>query len=225
MEEFTKLVDSMPKILLNIWGISTFDITSPIGYFGVLYSYLLVVVTIHSGMLGASIILKEERDKTAEFLMTKPVSRNNILTSKILAALTNVIIVNIVTFIIVTIVIKGYTTLPIAKYVIMSMIGMFFVQLLFMFIGICIAAVSKKSKKAGSITMFILLASFFISIVIDMSDSLNILRILTPFKYFDAKEFFINGYLNIWYIVLSIILVSGMLYMTYKKYNERDLSL
>ncbi|MFA5881807.1 MAG: ABC transporter permease subunit, partial [Eubacteriales bacterium] len=62
-----------------------------------LFLYLVVMATIHAAMLGANIIAKEERDKTAEFLLAKPVSRNEIITVKLGAGLTNILIFNAVT--------------------------------------------------------------------------------------------------------------------------------
>ncbi|MFL6561849.1 MAG: ABC transporter permease subunit [Bacillus sp. (in: firmicutes)] len=62
------------------------------GYYSLLYIYLLLMATIHATMLGASIIAKEERGKKAEFLFVKPVSRNGIITAKLLVAFTNIVI-------------------------------------------------------------------------------------------------------------------------------------
>ena len=44
------------------------------------------MATVHAAMLGADIISKEERDKTAEFLFVKPISRNKIIISKLLGS-------------------------------------------------------------------------------------------------------------------------------------------
>lgn len=49
-------------------------------------------------MLGSGIISKEERDKTAEFLLVKPVSRAHIMTAKLLAALTLLAVFFLVTY-------------------------------------------------------------------------------------------------------------------------------
>jgi ABC-2 type transport system permease protein len=154
--------------------------------------------------------------------MAKPISRSSILTSKILAALTNVVIFNTVTYITVFIVYKKYSF---DKDIIMLMIGMLLVQLLFMLIGICFAAISKKAKKSGGIITSIILLCFTISMLIDLSDKFNILKIITPFKYFEAKDLIIKNSINIGYVILTLILAIGMLFITYSRYNKRDLSL
>ncbi|KJS86413.1 MAG: ABC transporter, partial [Peptococcaceae bacterium BICA1-8] len=85
-QSMNELLAQMPKSFQAIMGIGTFDLSTPIGYYGVLFAYLVVMATIHATMLGANIISKEEREKTAEFLFAKPVSRNRIITSKLLAS-------------------------------------------------------------------------------------------------------------------------------------------
>ncbi|MDD2377093.1 MAG: ABC transporter permease subunit [Clostridia bacterium] len=220
--DFTKMIDSMPKVIQTMWGISSLDITSPIGYYGILFPFLLLMAGIHSSMLGANIISKEERDKTIEFLMTKPVSRNTIITSKIMASLTNIVVFNIVTFVTTIIFLSSYTTDSILIKITLATIGMFFVQLLFMVIGIGMATMSKNYKKSGSTTVFILISCYFLSLIIDMTGKLDMLNFLTPFKYFDAKNFLVTDKLNVGYIVLSITIIIAILIPAYRKYNKRD---
>jgi len=96
-QSMNEIMSQVPKSIRAVLGMGDFDLTKASGFYGMLYLYLLIMVTIHASMLGANIISKEERDKTTEFLMVKPVSRTGIITAKLLAALANVIILNIVT--------------------------------------------------------------------------------------------------------------------------------
>jgi ABC-2 type transport system permease protein len=224
-DEMMKLIDSMPSFLKAMWGVSSFDLTKATGYFGVLFSYLVLMSGVHASMLGSSIIYKEERDKTVEFLMVKPVSRKTIVTSKMLASLTNIVIFNLVTFITSIFVLKGFTNEPIFSIIILSMIAMFFIQIIFLVMGSCAALIMKKPKRAGMITLFILIGAFFLSLIIDMSDKLEILKVLTPFKYFDAKEFFMSKQLSISFIVFTLIISTILMIKSYKQYEKRDLNI
>jgi ABC-2 type transport system permease protein len=218
-------IDKMPGFIKAIWGISSLNITQAIGYFGVLFLYLSLMSSIHSSMLGANIIAKEERDKTVEFLMAKPISRKKIISLKLLAGVTNLIILNIVTFTASFFILKGLTTDNITKEIILCMTAMFLLQTLFMVIGAGIALVLKKPKKAGAITMIILVGTFILSLIIDISDIFKVLTILTPFKYFAAKDFITSGNLSIGYIILTVILIVSIIFISNKKYEERDLNL
>ncbi|WP_244854898.1 ABC transporter permease subunit [Lysinibacillus parviboronicapiens] len=91
-QSMNEIWTAMPKSLQAIMGTGALDISKVSGYFGVLYIYLLLMAT----MLGATIIAKEERDKTAEFLFVKPVSRTRIICAKLSVAVVNIVMLNIV---------------------------------------------------------------------------------------------------------------------------------
>jgi ABC-2 type transport system permease protein len=223
--ELIEMLEAMPKFLQSMWGLSMLDITSPMGYYSVLFFYLALMAAIHAGMIGSGIIAKEERDRTVEFLLVKPVTRNKIITSKLLAALTNVIIMNLAIFIPSFIVIKGISSDSIFTSMLLFMIGLFFIQIIFMCIGALAASINKNPKKSGMITMSILLSSFFISIIVDMNESFEILRFLSPFKYFDGKMLLLNGNINLGYIFLTFIIVTSCLVLMYKSYKRRDMKI
>lgn len=222
--DLNKMLETMPKMLQTMWGLSSFDVTTPIGYFGILFPFLLLMAGIHAGMLGANIISKEERDKTVEFLMAKPVSRNTIITAKVMAALINIVVFNIVTFVPTFILMSNLTTDSILTQVIISAVSMFLLQLLFMVIGIGIATMTKNYKKSASITTSILLGTYFLSLIIDMTGKLEMLNFLTPFKYFDAKDFLVTNKLNMGYTLLTFVIILAILIPSYIRYNRRDLN-
>ena len=70
-QSMNDLFAQMPKSMQAIMGIGTFDLSKASGYYGMLFLYLVLMATVHAAMLGADIISKEERDKTAEFLLVK----------------------------------------------------------------------------------------------------------------------------------------------------------
>ena len=94
-QSMNDLFAQMPKSMQTLFGIGSFDLSKASGYYGMLFLYLALMATIHAIMLGANIISKEERDKTAEFLFSKPISRNKIITAKLAAAFMNILIFNI----------------------------------------------------------------------------------------------------------------------------------
>jgi len=224
--DFLEIINQMPKFLQAIMGLSNFDITTPIGYSAVMYIYLVLMGAIHAGMIGAGIITKEEKEKTVEFLMVKPITRFKIVKNKMLVALTNVVIFNIITFVSLLLVLiwKNVFTYNIIGDLGLLMLGILFVQILFLTIGFSFALMKKKYKQAASLTMVILLSSYFLSMIIDVVPDLKFLSVLTPFKYYDAKGLLDNG-LNIWYLLLTMFLIVVLLTIGIKKYQQRDLNI
>ncbi len=223
-QDMTKLLSSFPKSVRIILGMGDFDMTKAIGFFGMLYFYLILMGGIHAAMLGAGIISKEESDKTVEFLMVKPVSRTKVITSKLLAALTNVLIFNIVTSLLSIAFVNAYAKgEAVAASILQMMVGMFVIQLIFMLMGTCIASASRHPRSSASIATGILLFTFILSIITDLSNSLEILKYLTPFKYFDAKSIIDGKSFDPAFTWLSVLLIAVFAVMTYVFYKKRDL--
>lgn len=224
-QSITELISKIPGTLRAVLGFGNFDLAKASGFYGMLYLYLLVMTTIHAVMLGANIIAKEERDKVTEFLMVKPMSRSRILTAKLAAGLANIAMLNLVTMALSISIVGQYSQgESITGAILILMAGMFVLQVVFLFLGTGISAISRDPKISASIATTVLLVAYLISVAVDMSSSLDVLRYLTPFKYFEAAPLLATGGFDAVYVVLSlgIIIVSGI--ATYFFYNRRDLS-
>lgn len=218
-----EFIADMPKSLQAIMGNNSLDLSNAIGYYGVLYLYLVVMAGIHATMLGANIISKEERDKTVEFLLVKPISRSRMITSKLLAAVLNLVIFNMITFVSSIVMVQKYAEgEAVVGDISIMMVGMFILQLIFLVIGTAIAAIYKNAQKAVSVSTGILLITFILSIAINMNNKLEILKYFTPFKYFEASKLMNGGFESV-YIILSLILILASTISTYIFYEKRDL--
>lgn len=225
-ESMNDLLAQIPESIKAIIGMSSLDVTKISGFYGMLYLYLTIMAAIHSSMLGANIIAREERDKTAEFLYVKPVSRNRVITSKISAALVNVVIFNLVTFSTSAAVTSKYSKGEnIAGDIAILMAGMFILQLIFLFIGTGTAAIGKNPKTAASAATGLLLAAFILSVIVDVNKQLGGLRYITPFKYFEAKNLMNGKGFEPVFIILSGVIISTMILSTYIFYKNRDLKI
>jgi ABC-2 type transport system permease protein len=226
-QSINELIAQMPKSLQIIFGVGTFDLTKAMGFYAVLFMYLAVMAGIHASMLGANIISKEETDKTSEFLLVKPVSRDSIITSKLLASLANILILNIVTTITSMAIVNNYSKgEPVSGDILKLMLGMFIIQLIFLMIGAGIAAMSSHPKIAAPLSTGILLATFILSVAVDLDSKLDALKYVTPFKYYSAAGILIydKGF-NPVYLILSAVIVIGLLYGSYTIYRKRDMSI
>lgn len=225
-QSMNEILAQMPKSLQSIMGTGGFDITKISGYYGVVFLYLVLMATIHAAMMGASIISKEERDKTSEFIFVKPVSRDKIITSKLSAALANIIILNIITLVSSITMVKYYGKgEDINNDILKLMIGMFVLQIVFLLIGTAISALSKRPKISISITTGILLVMFILSIAIDINSNLEPLKYFTLFKYFEAKSLMFGGEFQIIFIILSILIIAVCSSVTYVFYRKKDLNI
>lgn len=224
-EAMSALMSDLPEGLQAVMGLGGLDISTVTGYYGMLYLYLIIMGAVHASMLGANALAKEERDKTAEFLLVKPISRMKILLIKLAAVVMQTIIFNVV--------MTGSSIAFVAPYadggasavvgdIVRLMLGMLLVQLLFASVGMAIAASGRNPKRAGALSAGIMLLTFFLSVAIDLSGGIDALSFLTPYKYFAATDVLSDG-LNPTYIALSIGIMLAAVAITITGYRRRDM--
>lgn len=218
------LFKQMPPALMKVFSMEGLDLTKISAYYAIFYLYFVLLGGIHAAMLGATIISKEERDKTADFLFVKPIPRYKVITAKVISACINVLVLNLVTCASSLYFISMFNTGdPINTEVYRLMTALWVIQMVFLSIGFGISSLVKTAKKATSLSTFLILAMFMLSVAIDLKSDLEVLTFLTPFKYFRAAEVMNSGSFSLAYILLSLVITIGGFVTTYLFYNRKDL--
>lgn len=219
-----EVFNKMPYSLKALLGIGSFDVAKMSGFFAFLFPYIEITAAIHAVLLGSGIIAKEERDKTTEFLMVKPISLRTILTSKLLAAFFNIVILNIVTLFSSIVMVNAYNKgKDVSGEIAMFILSMFIVQLIFLSLGALLSAFMKNPKASGSIAAGILFGSFIISKITDFTDKINVINILSPFKYFSYQDIVNGNGISVGISIISLVLITIFFSLTYFFYMRRDL--
>ncbi|MEQ8175060.1 MAG: ABC transporter permease subunit [Syntrophomonadaceae bacterium] len=223
-QEARKLFDQFPPAFKQVLGLGELDITTAAGFYALFYIYFLVLAGVHAVMLGAVIISKEERDKTADFIFVKPVHRRQIVTAKLAAVLINLLVLNLTTLLASVVFVNMYNQgASISSKIALLMVFLFIIQLLFATLGALAAAASKTSKRAVSISTLILMSTFLLSAVIDLYPKIDYLKYLTPFKYFPAVDIIMKSSFSPSMIALSLLLTGTFTFLTYRRMEQRDL--
>lgn len=206
-------------------GAGAVSIMTPEGFLSLLSIYIYVPLSIHAGLLGAGIISKEEKNKTAEYLFTLPVSRMQVLLSKFIAGLIYVILGNLIVIGSALIIFSRFETSPEYYQFLRNLsIGVFATQLIFYAIGLGLASILKDYKRSGSITVGVLLGTYMISVLSNMVEEANFLRFVSPFRYFSSTEMIENEF-SLSYIIISILIISVGITSLFYFYRKRDLYL
>ncbi len=217
------IVGSLPQSIQAVFGMTGLDLSTASGYYGVLFAYIVLMLTIHAVLLGSGIISKEERDRTSEFLLVKPISRPRIISAKILAGLVNVFAFSIITAISSLYFVSSIGKVSIASDILLLMPGMVILQLLFFFVGTSVAAFVSRPRTATSIAGTILLVTYVFTYLVNLSKDFDFLKYFSPFKYFDAATVMSASRLDLGYVVISLVIITFCITMTYKAYVSRDI--
>jgi ABC-2 type transport system permease protein len=222
--ELLAILDSMPAAMLEAFNLTAFNLTTITGFYGVMFAYFALMLSIAAAMWGSDIISKEERDKTVEFSLTLPVTRSKLITAKALAALVNCIVLGLVTW--------GATLASAGTYnpdkdffnfVALGMLALFIMQLIFLALGIFLGCAMKQHKRAGSVAVSVLLATYFFSIFAGLDKNLEWLKYFSPFKYFDPAVLLRESRIDLNFVGLSFGIVVVALAGAYLTYAKRDL--
>jgi len=222
--EMLAILDAMPPAMLDAFNMRAFNLTTLVGFYGVMFTYYALLLSIAAAMWGSDIISKEERDKTVEFSLTLPVTRSRVITAKALAALVNCILLLLVTWGVSIAAAQAYNPdSAFMDFLTLQMQALFMLQLIFLAIGLFLGCALKQYKRAGSLAVAVLLATYFFSVISGLHEKLDFLKYFSPFKYFDAGELYRAGQLNGQFLLLSVVIIVVAMAGAYWTYNRRDL--
>lgn len=222
--ELLAILDDLPPAALAAFNFSAFNLTTITGFFGVMFTYFALILSISAAMWGSDIITKEERDKTVEFALTLPVTREKLITGKTLAAVVNCIGLLLITWGAILVNATAYQTdSEFYKFVSLSMLALFIMQLIFLAMGIFLGCAMTHYKRASSLAVSLLLGTYFLSIISGLNKDLEFLKYFSPFKYFNPAVLLHESKLDMAYIGLSAGIIIVCLAGAYISYTRRDL--
>lgn len=225
----TKL-DALPPAFLEAFNIKdTMDFGNISDYTAYVIQYIGMAVGIYGAILGVSALVKEESEGTIEFLYSKPITRVNIVTSKLLSSAAIfavfIIIVGAVTMGI-SVVVKpeDVTMMEVLIDVKTVFIGMAFLGYIFMAIGFLISVVIKNSKQATSIALGVFFITYVFGIIGKLKEGLKGFLYLSPFDYVAPANILESGF-EMKYILVGVGIIAISIVSTYVIYNKKDLAL
>jgi ABC-2 type transport system permease protein len=222
--EMLKLLDAIPPALMDAFSMRNFNLSTLSGFYGLMLVYFYLMGAMAAALWGSEIISKEERDKTVEFSLVLPVSRSKMVTAKALAALVYCILFVLVTWGATLVGVRRFNPEPVFyDYLALEMQALFIIELVFLSVGLLLGCAMKHYKRSGQLAIGIILVTYFLAMATDMNKDLDFLKYLTPFKYFDAKNLFLDGKMELTFIAISAGIILICVAAGYWIYNKRDL--
>lgn len=218
-----ELLNSMPKEFMKLFNM---DITSINNVFGWIKTegnmFLLLITGVFASTLGASILLKEESEKTIEYLAAKPVTRNQIVTAKIFSGMLCIIIMNL------AVTIFNYIGLTLSgefnsqEYFILSFAPLLAALPLFC-MSMLLATFFDKTKKTSGLSIGLVFLSYFLSVAANMSDKVNFLKYFSIYTLANSREIILNKALGWENLGIALGLLLLLMPLIYYRYNKKEL--
>ena len=211
------------EVMFQALGGTIANMTTPEGFLSLMSIYLYLPLAIYGALMGSIIVSKEERDRTAEYLFTLPIKRSQVLTSKIIVAVFYQILFVFLLLLSCTIFFGRYgVDSSFYSFMRYMFVGLSFISLIFMSIGMFLSAVLKQYKKSGAITLGLLLGTYMLNMLVSIVEELDFLKYIVPFQYFEVQEM-LNGNIELGFVLLSIAIIGFCITGVFIFYKKRDL--
>ena len=222
-----KMIDEMmsvfPEEILKAFNMDLSSIESAYGWLkSEGFVFVLLIVGCYSGILGSNILLKEESDKTIEYLNSIPVKRTNIVLQKVLSGLIYI------TLIVISLGIFNYIGLSLSgdfdkkQYILLSITPLF-PSIVIFFLCLFLSTYTHKTKKMFGISLGIVLISYVLQMLSTISTKVEFLKYLSVFTLADIRNVIADISINPIMIFISIILSILFLSLTIINYNKKEL--
>lgn len=216
----------IPSGVLQFKGISNFtDFLSPLGFYAVNnIIYMMVLGSIYAIVLSSNIILKEEYNKTAEYLLTRPVTRSEVFLSKSAVIIVNVFVLNLITSVAGLIGVEVVKTGPLSlkAFWILSLYT-FLLNLLFGAIGLILSTIGKRSRPITTLSIALVLILYFVFTLSKITGGIAWLGYLSPFKFVNTdvvNPAYQLEFSNLIYFTGTSLV---LFLLSFKRYLRRDI--
>ncbi len=175
----------------------------------------------YASLCAAGILSKEEKNKTAEFLLTHPVSRKRIITEKLIAVLIQITTMDIIIYAVSVGSIAAIGEAIPWKEI--SLLHLAYYLLQIELAGICFGISAFFRKGSTGIGLGIASMMYFLNLIANIADIAEFLKYITPFGYCDGADIVSTGKLDgVMVAVGATIGMCGIIF-AYMKYTNKDI--
>ena len=221
MDSVTSIFASMGAFS-SAFGLDTLDFGSLKGFYGIECGNILGIGgALFAALLGIGALANEEKNGTAEFLLTHPRSRAEIVTAKFASVLIQVTALNIAVWLMAVastaaigeaVPWKEFTLLHLAYYLLQVELAC-----------VCLGISAFLWKGGIGIGLGLAIALYFMNIIANLTSSADFLKYITPFGYADSSEIFNKGALDTCKLLIGLALAAAGVALAYWKYSKKDI--
>ena len=220
-----QLLANFPPELKAAFVMNALNLGTLEGYFGLCFVFCQLCLAIQAANYGLSLVSVEEAELTADFLLTRPLSRPTILTSKLMAALTSLLVTDVLFWVVslASIAIyKGEAQYePRAIVLLLGSIVIF--QLIFFSLGLLISLLVRRMHSVTPWSLGLALGTYVISAFSGVIGDVK-LEYLSPFKHFDPGQIIGDLRYDTTLVIVDVVLILLAIGASYWLYQKRDIT-
>ena len=223
IKELEDAMKMFPPELLKAFNMEMSDITTAYGWFkSEGFTYVLLIIGMYSSFLGGTILLKEENNKTIEYLDSLPIKRNTIVTNKIIVGISLIILMIVLlgVFNYISLLILG--DFPHKECILLSLTPIFIGLPLFS-INLFISTFLHKTKGIIGLSLGMVFIFYVLNILSEISDKVEFLKYFSIYTLADIRNVIANCEFNPVMIGISLLITIVCITASYYNYNRKEL--
>ena len=184
--------------------------------------FMMITIGIYASILGGNIILKEENDKTIEYLAFLPIKRSKILTNKLIVSIICIVALVILfgLFNFIALLISG--DFDKKQFILLSICPLFTALPLF---ALCLflSTFMHKTKGVVGIGLGLVILFYFLNVLSELSDKVEFMKYFSLYSLSDTRNIIENTKISFVCILISLVLSAIFIVLTYYRYNKKEL--
>lgn len=174
-----------------------------------------------ASLCAVGILSKEEKEKTAEFLLTHPVSRKRIITEKLIAVLIQITAMNIIIYALAVGSIAAIGEEIPLKEISLLHLAYYLLQLELACICFGISAFLRKGSVGVGLGAAVMM--YFLNLIANIADVAEFLKYITPFGYCEGADIISKGSLDLTLIIIGTVIGIIGIIIAFLKYTKKDI--
>ncbi|HLL52670.1 MAG TPA: ABC transporter permease subunit [Myxococcaceae bacterium] len=174
---------AMPEAMRNAFGFGGLDFRRPAAYLATNFLYVTLTASLFGGLLGATLLSKEEALRTVEALLALPVGRAEVLAGKAAALVVYVAAFNAALLGTALVAFQAFVGDTGERGLVAALfLGTALLGLCFGAVGLLLSAVLKDARGAPGLTLGVVLGTYLLGMLSGLSAKADPLRWLSPYK-------------------------------------------
>lgn len=223
-EIMNEMLSKMPKEFLMAFGMENMTYNTILGYISFFFLFIQLCLSIQACNFGVGLVSIEETEMTADFLLTRPVSRTKIMTSKMLAALSSLLVTDLIfgTSLFVSISIFGEGKQYDMPTMVLLLLSLVLMQLFFFYVGLMISLFVKRVRNVTPYSLGLAFGMYVLSAFSGVFGDVK-LEYITPFKHFEPAYIVEHASFNTPLLLINVTVTIISLVVAYMLYLRRDI--
>lgn len=204
------------------FGMDRLNFGEFMGFFGVECGNVLGLGGAFFAALGGiSILSKEEKEQTAEFLLTHPVSRKKVAAEKLASIILQIVLLNIIVIAVTLISVYAIGEEPDMRPLMLLFLAYFILQIEIS--CICFGISAFLSHGGIGIGLGIATLFYFLNLVSNLTEGTEFLKYITPFGYTESADIIADECLNTGYLSVGLIFTVIGIGAGFYRYCRKDI--